>query len=962
MKKISMNNPAGVAGTDSKTANNRFAPLAILPARFSLTARTLVASLVLAALCAPFSGRADTATLSVAADTLINSGSPGNNAGGHTWFDTGTDGAGGVRRGLIRFDLSGIPAGSTVTSAVVQLVVVRVPPAQADSTFDLFRLTAGWGEGIQAGNNGGPAASGESSWNDRMQGSASWTAPGAVSNAAGTASASTAVSGGGTYSWSNPGLVSDAQRWLTNAPQNFGWLLVSESEATARTVRGFGARESGANFATLQIGYTPPPPSNAPPSVTLTNPPNGASYNGPTNITLSASASDSDGSVTNVQYFDSATSLGNATVVPYNLLTTLAVGAHSLTAVATDNLGLSATSSVVSVSVNVFNAAPSVTITNPADNASFRTFGGPATVNIQATASDSDGSVTNVQFFDGLASLTNDTTIPFSFSASLALGAHTLTATASDNLGATTTSAIIHVSVSRYLPGLTNGNINILVQPIATGMAAPLYAISPPGDKSRLFVLEQNGLVRIIQNGVLLPGSALDITNRVQPPLNAANPNDERGLLGLAFHPGFTNPASPGYQTLYTYNSELIPVATTPTYIAPNAATNNSKNVVNEWKISNADSNLVDVASRREVISFGKNAGNHNGGTIAFGPDGYLYLGLGDGGNANDAGASHIEPGGNAQNLSTPLGKMLRFDPINPALNPTSPDPVSANGQYRIPTTNPFQGAGQVPEIYAYGLRNPYRFSFDRVTGDLIQADVGQNTIEEIDRIVLGGNYGWAIKEGDFLFNHTNTPSGNAGTVNARSPGSPAGLIDPISGPLGTLEYDHGDGISITGGFVYRGSAIPELFGKYIFGDLALKTAPVRADGRLFFADLQTGLIQVFSLAQFGTNIFPNGLTVHGFGQDADGEIYALTTNTSANGTGGVIYKLVALRLAFQQFGNLLDISWPVSGGRLQTQTNSTSVGLGTNWVTLAGSTATNHVVVSIDAANGSVFYRLAIP
>ena len=177
---------------------------------------------------------------------------------------------------------------------------------------------------------------------------------------------------------------------------------------------------------------------------------------------------------------------------------------------------------------------------------------------------------------------------------------------------------------------------------------------------------------------------------------------------------------------------------------------------------------MVDPASLREIISFGKNANNHNGGTIAFGPDGYLYLGLGDGGNANDVGASHLEPGGNAQNLSTPLGKMLRFDPVNPALTPTSPNPISANGQYRIPTTNPFQGLGQVPEIYAYGLRNPYRFSFDRANGELILADVGQNNIEEIDRIVLGGNYGWAIKEGDFLFNRTNGPAGAAGTIGAR--------------------------------------------------------------------------------------------------------------------------------------------------------------------------------------------------
>ena len=201
-------------------------------------------------------------------------------------------------------------------------------------------------------------------------------------------------------------------------------------------------------------------------------------------------------------------------------------------------------------------------------------------------------------------------------------------------------------------------------------------------------------------------------------------------------------------------------------------------------------------------------------------PIGFLYLGLGDGGNANDVGPSHIEPGGNAQNLSTPLGKMLRIDPLNPTLTAGSSNSISANGQYRIPASNPFQAAGQAPEIYAYGLRNPYRFSFDRLSGGLFLADVGQNNIEEINQIVLGGNYGWAIKEGDFLFNRGN------GTIGARSPGDPAGLIDPISGMLGTLEYDHGDGISITGGFVYRGTAIPELFGKYVFGDLALRASP----------------------------------------------------------------------------------------------------------------------------------------
>jgi hypothetical protein len=407
----------------------------------------------------------------------------------------------------------------------------------------------------------------------------------------------------------------------------------------------------------------------------------------------------------------------------------------------------------------------------------------------------------------------------------------------------------------------------------------------------------------------------------------------------------------------------MIPALTSPTYPVPTTATNNYKNVVNEWKISTTNASVVDPNSRREVISFGKNAGNHNGGTITFGPDGYAYLALGDGGDANDVGASHISPGGNAQNLSTPLGKFLRFDPIEPALTPSSPDPISANGQYRIPTNNPFQNPGQVPEIYCYGMRNPYRFAFDRLTGELIHSDVGQNNVEEIDRIIRGGNYGWPIKEGTFLFNMTNGPSGAAGTIGSppgnNSPGSPAGLIDPISGTEGTLEYDHNEGISITGGFVYRGAAIPELYGKYIFGDLALKTAPVRADGRIFYADLQKGLMKAFPLFQFGGSaVLPNGLTVHGFGQDDDGELYALVTNTSANGTGGVVYKLAPLRLTIQISGNTLDISWPASGGRLQSQTN----GFGASWVTVPNSSTTNHVVVPIDPGNSSVFYRLAVP
>src|SRR5262245_47296988 len=212
------------------------------------------------------------------------------------------------------------------------------------------------------------------------------------------------------------------------------------------------------------------------------------------------------------------------------------------------------------------------------------------------------------------------------------------------------------VAQLNYLPSIPQGTIQLGLVPVATGLGAPLYGISPPGDTSRLFVLDQKGLIDVIQNGTLLPTPALDIQSRVQVapvgtgPLNPGNANDERGLLGIAFHPGFNDPNSPGFRTLYTYDSEAISAASPATYPAPAGATQNYKNVIKEWKISAADPNVIDPASRGEIISFGKNAGNHNGGTIAFGPDGYLYLATGDGGNANDVGASHVEPGGNAQN------------------------------------------------------------------------------------------------------------------------------------------------------------------------------------------------------------------------------------------------------------------------------------------------------------------------
>ncbi|HEV2329924.1 MAG TPA: PQQ-dependent sugar dehydrogenase [Verrucomicrobiae bacterium] len=714
------------------------------------------------------------------------------------------------------------------------------------------------------------------------------------------------------------------------------------------------------------FSYTRATPGLAP-IVSITSPTNGAPFAAPAVVPITATATDQNGgTITNVAFFDGTTFLAQTNTSPYIVTVTFAAGSHPLTAVATDNVGLSATSTVVTILVNTPNIPPSVTMTNPPNPS---VHGNTDSINIGATVSPGSGTVTNVSFFDnGTNLLRSFTTQPYDFTTgqfAFALGVHQLTAVAIDSLGSMGTSAPVQLTIARYTPEVTNGNIAIFLVPVATNLAAPLYGISPPGDTHRLFVLEQNGLLWIIQDGVLLPTPALDLRSVVSPPLVTSNPNDERGLLGLCFHPGFNDSSSPGYRTLYTYNSEMIPSNTLPVYPLSGGTTNLYKNALNEWKISSTNANIIDTNSLREVISFGKNAQNHNGGTCRFGPDGYLYMALGDGGNANDVGPGHIAPGGNAQNLSVPLGKMLRIDPLNPALNPTSPDPISPNGQYRIPTNNPYQSPGQVPEIFAYGLRNPYRFDFDPVTGDLIEADVGQNNIEEINHIVRGGNYGWAMKEGDFLFNMTNGPAGPAGTIGAPpgyfTPGTPPGLTDPITGPMGILEYDHNNGISITGGFVYRGKAMPELYGKFIFGDLALIPSPVRINGRLFYADLQQGSMNVFPLPQFNSDILPADETVHGFGEDGNGELYAMATDTPPNGNGGVVYKLVSFRLTAQASGNQVTFSWPVAGVRLQVQTNSINVGLTAKWVDVPGSVSTNQIVIPVNA-NGCAFYRLASP
>jgi glucose/arabinose dehydrogenase len=422
--------------------------------------------------------------------------------------------------------------------------------------------------------------------------------------------------------------------------------------------------------------------------------------------------------------------------------------------------------------------------------------------------------------------------------------------------------ATLVLTVSAYAQGpiaapITKGSAVIELQTVATGLFQPTNLTHAGDGSGRNFIVERNGIVRILNGTQVAATPFMDISSRVLG-------GGERGLLGLAFHPGYDDPTSVWFRTLYTYTSESA--TGTPDFGSPGGGAVDHHSVVTEWKVSATDPSVVDLSSRREVMRIAQPQINHNGGALAFSPvDGHLYIALGDGGGGNDVGSGH-SASGNGQDSTNILGDILRIDPVAPALTAGSGDAVSANGQYRIPANNPFVNASGADEIFATGFRNPYRMSFDPVTGQLVAADVGQDNIEEVDIVTIGGNYGWNYKEGTFLFNPL------TGGVSI-GPDPVPGLIDPV------LQYDHDEGNSIIGGFVYRGSALTSLIGSYIFGDL---------NGRLFVGDLSTGAI---SQLVIGLDDRALGGSLIGFGEDEQNELYVLTTNFSA--TGGVVRKIV---------------------------------------------------------------------
>jgi Glucose / Sorbosone dehydrogenase len=448
-------------------------------------------------------------------------------------------------------------------------------------------------------------------------------------------------------------------------------------------------------------------------------------------------------------------------------------------------------------------------------------------------------------------------------------------------LGSTATSYAQQGPLKDPIPfPIPQSAIKVALQPVATGLTAPIFLTVAGEMNSRKFIIDQLGRVLVLQNGVIQATPFLDVSSPISqltPAFPGApqglNPGyDERGLLGLAFHPGFFEAHSPGFRTLYTmYDVPVTQKADFPEPPFPDASVvPNCQQVIVEWKVDHITSSAVNPSSRRELLRFDRPEFNHNGGTLAFGPDGFLYASMGDGGAANDVGPGHNPVTGNAQDLSTILGKIIRIDPLDPRLTRSREGALSANGQYRIPRDNPFVGrAGAVGEIYAFGFRNPYRMSFDRKEDRLVVGDVGQNNIEEVDIVRRGGNYGWNIQEGTFLFD---PKTGNVFT----NPNPNPELINPV------FEYDHFEAtvnkitrIAIIGGFVYRGEKIRALEGKYIFADL---------NGFIFAGNLESGRFE---------QLLDTGMFIKGIGQDAENELYVLaSTFEGPRGTNGVVLQL----------------------------------------------------------------------
>jgi glucose/arabinose dehydrogenase/plastocyanin len=415
---------------------------------------------------------------------------------------------------------------------------------------------------------------------------------------------------------------------------------------------------------------------------------------------------------------------------------------------------------------------------------------------------------------------------------------------------------------------------------VAEGLTAPTTLVEPPDNSGRLFVADQVGAIRIIDaNGQLMPQPFLDLTDRM---VTLRTDFDERGLLGLAFHPEYGQNGR-----FYVYYSAPLRQG------APTEWDHTSH--VSEFQVSANDPNVADPNSERIIMQVDQPQFNHNAGHILFGPDGYFYVSLGDGGGRDDTGPGHVEDwydvneGGNAQNRQANLlGSILRID-VN--VDDT------AQQTYSVPNDNPFvgeEGMEETSEIWAYGLRNPWGMSFDMGGNqELFAADAGQDLWEEVNIITAGGNYGWNVKEGTSCFNTDDPRSPRPNCPDETPYGNP--LIDPI------IEYPHfsqpgiGVGLVVVGGHVYRGTAMPEFEGQYIFGDWS--TSFSQPDGKILAAIRPEADGPMWSMRELQIADRPDGRLGHfvlAFGQDVRGEIYVLTTDMGTpTGQTGRVYRLV---------------------------------------------------------------------
>lgn len=390
---------------------------------------------------------------------------------------------------------------------------------------------------------------------------------------------------------------------------------------------------------------------------------------------------------------------------------------------------------------------------------------------------------------------------------------------------------------------------------VANGFTSPVTVVDPDDGSQRLFVVDQTGLIWVISEGHRLELPFLDLSEQV---IELNSFYDERGLLGLAFHPDFIS------------NGRFYVSYSAPPQAGLSPEEWDHTTHVSEFRVSSDDANRADIDSERILLAIDKPGYNYEAGHIAFGPDGYLYIATGD--SVRDPSG---EAGKYAQDTSSLLGKILRID-VNRTTEEGQP--------YEVPADNPFVSGHGGPEIFAYGFRNPYRFSFD-VSGSerprLFVADVGQTMMEEVSLVEVGGNYGWPIREGTSCFNAQNWSQPLVSCpIN--------GLTEPI------IAYAHaGDLSAIIGGVVYRGEAIPELTGGYVFGDWG------RGNGHLFVAQPPYFGSGLWEITEIQLDI-PDGKTgigqLLGVGQDQKGELYLLTKapGLGANGNSGAVYKIVS--------------------------------------------------------------------